>query len=508
MRLDRKKNTIRNTIWGIASRVVSILGPFAIRTIIIYSLGEQYLGLSSLFTSILQVLSLAELGFSSAVAYSMYKPIAENDDKTICQLLNFYKKVYRIVGSIIVLVGVIVLPFLDKFITGDAPNDINIYLLFIMYLFNSSISYFMFAYKSVLLSSYQREDIVSKIQSFLLLIQYVVQVVLLLVWKNYYIYYMVVPVMSISNNIIINYITKKIYPTLEACGEVSKEIVADLKQKVKGVLVSKFCGLTRNAFDNIIISAFLGLSAVAVYGNYYYITSNVASILVIMVTSMRAGIGNSIALESVEKNYNDYNKFSFIYMWISSWCAICILCLIQPFMELWMGKDNLFEFPVVVLLCIYFLWQTMGDITNAYSGGVGLWWENRIRTIVESISNLILNIILGYFLGVFGIVLATVITIFVSSFVWQTVILFKNYFKEYDVKIYFLNYLKYNLVTFFAAGITYYVCSVIDTDLFVEIILKGIICIIIPNIIFVLLYRKNKYMKSSVEFVKRIVKKG
>lgn len=507
MRLERKKNTIRNSIWGIINRIVALLGPFLIRTLIIYKLGTEYLGLSSLFTSILQVLSMAELGFGSAIAYSMYGPIANNDEELICELLNLFRKIYKIVGTVILGVGILFMPVLHLFICEDVPEDINIYYLYLLYLLNASISYFMFAYKSVLFSAFQREDIISKVYSVLLIIQYGAQAVVLMILENYYFYYMLVPVISVINNIIINNLSKKYYPFYYPSGTVPDNILKDVKEKVGGTVVSKFCGLTRNTFDNIIISSFLGLTTVAIYGNYYYILSNIASVLVILVTSMKAGIGNSVALESLEKNYHDYNKFTFMYSLIASWCAICLLCLYQPFMELWVGTKNMFPFCIVVLLCVYFLWQTMGDITNAYSGAVGLWWENRYRTIFESVSNLILNICLGYFWGVFGIVLATVITLFFFNFIWQTKILYDNYFKGYSVFSYICNYIKYILITVLVGGVCLVICHMIDIDLTVNLFVRGVICVIIPGSMFYIIYRRNPLFVESKALVLKLLNK-
>ncbi len=508
MKLEREKNSIRNSVWGILNRLIVILGPFVIRTLIIYLLGTEYLGLSSLFTSILQILSMAELGLGSAIAFCMYKPIAEDNTELICQILSLFRKTYKLIGIVVFGVGMLLMPFLHLFIKNDVPTDINIYILYILYLLNTSVSYFLFAYKNVLFSAFQREDILSKTYSALLIAQFGLQAVILIVSKNYYFYYTIVLIVSICNNLIINFLSKKYYPQYCPRGSVPENIVKDIKEKVAGTVISKFCGLTRNTFDSIIISSFLGLTTVAIYGNYYYILSNIASVLVILVTSMKAGIGNSVALDSLEKNYHDYNKFTFMYSLIASWCAICLLCLYQPFMELWVGEKNMFPFSVVVLLCIYFMWQTMGDITNAYSGAAGLWWENRYRTIFEAISNLILNICLGYFWGVFGIVLATVLTLFFFNFIWQTKILFDNYFKDYQASDYIYTYIKHILVTMFVGAVCYFICQRVKLGLFMNLLIRGIICVIVPGVLFYMIYRKNVFWREAKDMVFNLIKKS
>lgn len=504
MRLERKKNTIRSTIWGTISRVITIIGPFIIRTIIIKYLGQEFLGLSSLFSSILQVLSLAELGFSSAIAYSMYEPIANNDENLICSLLNLFRKVYKFVGIVILVVGLMLMPFLKNLIHGSIPNDINMYLLYILYLANSCVSYFLFSYNGVLFSAFQREDIVNKIYSSLMVIQYILQIVLLMAFKNYYFYYMIVPVISILNNIALYLCARKTYPQYVPNGKVPNYVAINIRQKLYGVIISKFCGLTRNTFDSIIISSLIGLTAVAIYSNYYYILSNISAVIVIIITSMRAGIGNSVAIESESKNHNDFNKFTFMYMWIAGWCSVCLLCLYQPFMKIWTGEKYMFPFSIVVMFVIYFFGLSLGDIVDAYSGAVGLWWENRYRTIGEALTNLFLNILLGYFLGIFGVVLATVVTIYGFNFIWKLMILYKYYFKSYKVRNYICKVLYYILTTIVSGGITYLITMLVSGETVLCLLKKGAICVIIPNIIYFILYRKLSVYLEAREFVTNV----
>ena len=182
--MSRTKNTVRNISAGLINKVVMLLFPFVIRTILIKHLGSDYLGLSSLFTSILQVLNLTELGFSSAIVYSMYKPLAEKDTKTICTLMNFYKKIYRIIGLIIIIFGMLLIPFLPKLIHGSYPETINITILYLIYLFNTGVTYFLFAYKSSLLNADQRNDIINNVNTIVGSVQYIMQIIILIVFKN------------------------------------------------------------------------------------------------------------------------------------------------------------------------------------------------------------------------------------------------------------------------------------------------------------------------------------
>ena len=504
--MERTKNTIRNMIWEALNRIIAILLPFIIRTVLIQKLGIEYLGLNSLFSSVLQILNITELGFSSAIVYSMYKPIANKDTKTVNALMNLYKKIYRIIGLIILVVGLALMPFLDKIISGDVPDNINIITLYLIYLGNTVISYWMFAYKTVLLNVHQRKDIVSKISSILSLLQSALQIIILIFLQNYYIYVLVLPIITILQNILSAVIATKKYPEYVCEGKVSKEAKKDIWNRVSGLMVVKVSTTTRNSLDSIFLSMFLGLNILAMYNNYYTIMNAVIGVMTIITGSMLAGVGNSIAVETPEKNYSDLKKFDFIYMLIAGWCTICLLCLYQPFMKIWMGEQNLLDMFVVILLCLYFYLLKMGDIKSMYLDGAGLWHKIRVKAIFEALSNIVLNYFLGKFFGIYGIVLATIITIFIYSIIYSTKILFKNYFINIKVSDYFLYQFKYFIVTAIVAALTYLICSLINTNDILTLVLRAIICVVVPTVLYFIVYRKTKEFENAKVMVKNMIK--
>lgn len=231
MRIERTKNTIRNIAFGSLSRVINIVLPFISRTAILYMMGTQYLGLSSLFSSILSFLSLTELGVGAAMIYSMYKPIAENDDETICALLNLYKKLYRLIGAVILLLGIALMPFLKLLVPEELPPDIDLYVLYFIYLLNSVLSYWVFAYKNALLQAYQRSDINSKIASIITIVSYTVMLTTLFVTRNYYAYVIWLPIFTILTNVIRLIAVDRCFPELRPKGEVSVELKRSILKK-------------------------------------------------------------------------------------------------------------------------------------------------------------------------------------------------------------------------------------------------------------------------------------
>ena len=373
----RTQNGTRNIIAGLVNRVILLFLPLFVRSVMVATLGSQYLGLSSLFTSILTVLNLSELGFGAALTYSMYKPVAENDMYRICTILGYYKKIYNLISIIVLVAGTAFLPFLPHFIGGEWPREINIYILYYIYLINVVLSYALFAHKRALLIAYQRYDMITNINTMLSIGLYIIQIILLFVTSNYYLYVCILPLSTIIDNLWVAFVTKKMFPNLECKTAISKEDKHAIKQHVKGLGIQKLCSTSRNSFDSIIISMNLGLAATAIYNNYYSIMLAVHMFLYQIPNAIRASVGNSIASENTSKNFKNYSLFNFIYMWISGWCAICLLCLFQPFMQLWMGETNMLSEKTVILYCIYFMEFSLSDMLCLYRDAAGLWWYGK-----------------------------------------------------------------------------------------------------------------------------------
>ena len=478
--MGRTRRAFVNIIWGFIEKMITLICPFIIRTIMIYKLGNEYLGLNGLFTSILQVLSLAELGFGDAIVFSMYKPIIENDNKMLSALLNLYKKVYRIIGMVILCVGLLILPFITKFVKGGYPSEVNIYVLYCIYLFNTVISYFLFAYKESLLKAHQRNDVNSRILSGCNIVMYVLQIIVLLLFSNYYLYIVIMPVTTIVLNCVRSLFVKKMYPQIVCEGHIEKDAVIGLSKRIIGLTLNKLAQVCRNSFDSIIISSFLGLVILARYQNYYYIISALTVMVSIITTAVGAGIGNSIAAETVEKNYSDYKEFLFIYNWIACFCTVCMLCLYQPFIELWVGKSNVLPLSTVILCCIYFYTMKLGDIAAVYRQAAGIWWEDKFRPIVESVVNLAVNIVLVKYIGVDGVLVSTIISIVCINIPWATYVLFKVYFKM-SIKEVFFKYIRYFIETTVLCAVVYGICSRINGNLLVVLVVRTIICIGLVN---------------------------
>lgn len=501
MKLERTKNSVRNAFYGMAYKLVSIMMPFVVRTVFIRTLGVEFLGLNSLFTSILTVLNLTELGFSSAVVFCMYKPIAEDNTEEMNALLAFYKKVYWCIGVIIFAIGIVLIPVLPHLINGSYPDNVNIVVIYLIYLINTVISYFLFAYLESLITAFQRDDIISKINIVITTLMYLVQIVMLVTLKNYYAYILVMPLVTVINNIRTAIIAKRMFPQYKPVGKISDEAKREIKEKISGLVIFKICYVSRNAFDSIFISMFLGLADTAIYNNYYYIMNAVVGITSVFTSSVLAGVGNSVASDSVEKNYSDMNRMNFIYMWIAGWFTACMLCIYQHFMKIWVGADLMYPFSIVVLLCVYFYILKMGDVRYIYEQAKGLWWEYRYRSIAETVGNIFLNYFLGKFWGMHGIIIATIITLFFINYFYGAKVIFKSYFTNQNIVRYFLQNSIYTVAALAACFITY-VATVFIPYTWLGFGARLIICVMVPNIVMFIVLFKTTMFKESYAWAK------
>ena len=504
---SRTKNTSRNILAGLWNRFSTILLSFVNRTIIIYILGAEFSGLNSLFVSVLGVLNIAELGIDTAIVQSMYKPIAEGDKKRICELLTLYKKSYHIVGAVILGVGLSLVPLIPLLISEELPVSVNIYVLYIMYLLNSVISYFLFAYRESLLYAHQRDDISQMFRTNLLIGKNIVQAVVLLIFKQYYAYLAIEIVFTVLTNLWIGKVTQEKYPEYQCVQGYKVKMSDDIKDQLKGLVLGNVCDRARNSLDSIILSAYLGLTVVAIYNNYYYIYSALYGVMLVVCDAMSASIGNSIVTESIEKNYNNLQKFSFLMAWIAGWFSICMLCIYQPFMEIWMGKELMLSDFNMMLFCIYFYAINMNNIRNQYIIGTGIWWKLKYSNIAEAFGNVILNLVLGKLFGITGIIVATIITIFVFNFLWRTVVLFKIYFSGMSLGEFLRNHFYWIICVAVSAVITWKVCNMVHVGAIMQVIINGIICVMVPNVILLILFWRTRQFQNAKLFVLNMIKR-
>lgn len=502
----RTVSTIKNLVWAFIGQGVGLIVSFISRIFFLKILGSEYLGLNGLFTNILTVLSLAELGIGTAIIYSLYKPLSINDEPKIKQLMCFYKKAYTIIGIIILVLGIFITPFL-KYLINDMPNIDYIWLIYILFVINTSVSYF-FSYKRNLIIADQNRYIATIYRYAFYVLLNVVQIFYLIIAKDYFGFLILQIIFTILENVFISIKADKMYPFLKdkKTYKLDKESKKELLKNTKAMMMHKIGSVVVNSTDNIVLSSFVGLTAVGLYSNYYLVIYALTLITDQIYNSVKSSIGNLYAVENSKKSYDIFKKLDFLTFWISCFSTVSLITLYNPFIKFWIGEKYLFSIEIVIVIVINFYLRLMRKSILSFREAAGLFYKDRWKPILESFINLIVSIILAKKMGTIGVFIGTVIS-YITICIWVEVfVLFKYGFKK-SIKIYFYNYFKELFITVILSILTYYVCSFVLVDGFLELVIKGTICLILPNTILFLFYKQTPEFLYFKKLLKKIFKK-
>ncbi len=508
MRIDVKKNAFKGIRSGFLNRGFTIIMQFAYRTLILYFLGTEYLGLDGLFSSIFVFLSIAELGIGEVVVQSMYTSVANDDMDRIGALLNVYNKFLRRVSVIIFAVGMCLLPFIPFFIKGkEYPSTINLTVLYILYLINLCSEYAVLAYKILIFQAIQRTDVINNAMLVTNILKMILQIVAIVVFHNYYLVVVAMITATILKNLIIAYKASRDYADFKI---IPKEIEESDRKKITENLKASFgqrlFGRVVASSDIITISIIMGLTSVAIYQNYVYILNSVMSFLTIVFSSLIAGIGNNLTTKDSQSNHRDFLHITFSYNMVVSWCSVTLLCLFQPFIQLWAGEEMVLPIKTMVILVIYFFLWHIKDTMSLYKDAAGIWIQDRLRPYVCSIINIVLDFILIHFWGLNGVIIATIISDFVISFPWIVIVMKKSFFKE-GLSDYYLSMIDCTVMTIIGCLATYAVCTRITSVSVWGIALRLVICVTVPGIIYLIRYHKSEDFKWLMGMARHMIKK-
>lgn len=506
MKINRKKNAVNGTIFGILLRLIQIIFPFIIRTIFIRTLGVEYLGLNSLFTAILQVLNLAELGVGSALVFSMYRPIVEDDSEKICQLMNLYRLYYRIIGLIVLAIGVALVPFLPRLIKKGVPPDVDLYILYALHLSATVCSYWLFAYRNSLFAAHQRNDIVSIISIATYLCLYGLQVGALLIFRNYYVYLCLSVFAQIAINLLTALVSRRFFPHYRPRGKLPAEERREINRKVRDLFTAKIGSVINNSADSVVISAFLGLELLAIYQNYYYIISAIMAMFKIFFSACTAGIGNSLIVNSEEKNRRLLYNINHIAFMAINFCCACFICLCQPFMQLWIGAKFELDFTFVILFALYLFAEEAPRTLVVFKDAGGIWKHDRFRPLISAGVNIVLNLILTPLIGLYGIIISTIVALLFVAYPWLVVNIDRRLF-PIGIRKYVFRILAYILTIAVSSGASWFLAGLVDPgSLIAALILRLCLAAVISTAVFLLAFSRteeNRYLLRQLSAFKK-----
>ncbi len=504
----RTNNSIKNSITAFVTNMFSCLIAFIAQAFFVRILGAEYLGLNGLFTNILTMLSFFELGIGSAIVYNLYKPIADNDEQKIKSLMFFYKKAYNFIALAVFVVGLAITPFI-KFIVGEITIDINIYLVYILFLL-STVSSYIVVYKRSFIIANQQNYIINLIHMSYLILLNVFQIIIIYFTKNFYLYLVIKILCQLLENIFINIIANKKYPYLKAISSKNRldnKTEKDIYSRVKALILHKVAGVLVNGTDNIIISYFLGIVTVGLYSNYLIITNAVNTIFNQVITSATASVGNLLIEDDYKKRFDIFKKMRFVNFWISTFTSVSILVIIQPFISIWLGSEYLIAFGVVCVIVFNFFQKMQRNTYATFKDSAGIWKEDKFVPLVEASLNIIFSILCLKIFGLAGVFLGTIISGLALWCYSYPKFVYKNLFKRS-----YMNYAKETLgyiSIFILIAVSTYSFSTLFVveNLLLQLVINTSICILIPNFILLILFWKNDNMIYFKELFFKILNK-
>lgn len=491
MEKSRTANSIRNSIVGIFAQLSIILLNFISRKIFIICLNVEYLGLNGLFSNILSILSLAELGVGGAIVYSMYEPLSANDQNKLKGLMNLYARLYRIIGIVIGCVGVCLVPVLP-YLIKEQPSVNHLEIIYLLFLINTVVSYF-FAYKRSIISADQKEYLISKYRVIFNLIKSVFQIIGIIFFRNFFVYLVIQIIFTIFENVFISVKANKLYPFLRTNTKVrlEKDETKKIFNNTGALMIYKIANVFLGGIDNLIVSSMLGVFMVALYSNYTLVIGSIQGILTIITGALEASVGNFMATEEDKRKEELLDALVFMHYFLYGFSSVCLFTLMNPFIELLFGSE--FVLPLYttgIIVMSFYVWGLMAPFWT-FRTTMGLFVQGKWRPVISGILNLVLSIVLATELKLFGIILATVLSRMLTNWWFDPYIIYAKGLKKSPICFY-IKWIKYALVIIVQVCITMAISYLLGEINFAKFILLTLITIVVSISVFLLMFGKSR----------------
>lgn len=499
----RTKNTFINLLVNLGGQGVGLFVGMVARVFFVRLLSAEYLGLSNLFTNIISMFSLVELGVGSAMTFSLYQPLAEQDVEKIKSLMMLYRKLYRLIGSVMLILGFCGIPFYRYFMKEVPPID-HLDLIYLLFVWNTAISYF-YSYKRSLIITDQKRYIATLFRYSFYIVLNVVQIIVLYFTRNYYLFVGLQILFTWLENFFVSKRADKMYPYLkEKCiRPLTKDEFALIKRDIGAMIFHKIGGLTVNSTDNIIISKFLGLMVSGLYANYALIIQALKTVTAQFFQSLTASVGNLKVSEDEQYVLDVFYKILFISFWIFSFVAISLGILINPFVEIWLGPSYCFNGFVAAVLAANFFFYAVRQAVLTFRDATGTYYYDRYKPLFEAIINLVASVWLVIHWGVAGVFIGTLLGFIFTGFWVEPLILYKHIFHR-SLKEYFKKYFVFLGVTSISAVCTVFVGSLVPGNDVFSFFAKVIICVTIPNGVFWIFFHRSTEFRYFIMLAKKL----
>ena len=500
--MSRIENSTKNMYTGLTYQILVVVFRFLTRTVFIKCLGPEYLGINGLFSNILMFLSLVDLGIGASLVYSLYKPIAEGNKNKQRVIVQYLHKTYVSIGLCIILFGFLLMPFLKFFVKSEV-NFVNLNLVFLIYIIQTASTYLVFPSRIEFLSANQQRYVYNKIANKMVIISNLSQILILVLFKNFYIYLITIILFNIIQACWIEYKTVKMYPYIKEKTKetLSKEEKKSLYKDYGSLMLSRINYIVLNATDNIIISKYLGLVVVGLYSNYLLITNSVVNLLSTFFDSVTAAIGNIHAKEEKEKDYFMFKLTNIITIVFFGIFAVGVFNLANSFIKIWLGEKYILSRTFVMIISINLYVEGLRKFLSTYRSTYGLFRQAKFLPLFGAIMNIFISVFLVKRIGIFGVLLGTLISNLITFMWFDPYIIYKKVFKKNVIEYYAKNILFFIFFCLNALVIEK-ICVLLPLTGILGFIVKGVICVSIPLLICVISLNNTQYGKYFKAVIK------
>lgn len=496
--MSRTRNTIKNTASGFLIKILTLVLHFASRTIFVLYLGNEFLSINGLLSSVFSFLNITELGIGAALVFAMYNPIAKDDKEKVKQYVAYYKKIYSYLGLAVIGIGIVLLPFVNWLVPSDSTT-VNVYLAYALFVANSACSYFFYVARGGFLSAMQQEYKLTLSNCIAQISTVTLQIIVLVLWDNFYLYLAVPIVVLVTQRTANGMMIGKWHPYIKEkpVGKLSKEEIKPIFKNTYGLAIAKISAIMNNAVDNIVITAVIGLSTVGPYSNYVLIMNMISGFASIGFMAVRPSVGNLHASSTVKHKLEIFHDLRLLSFWVYGICGVCYVCLVQQFIPIWIGDSYLMPLSLVIMVALNFVVIGLNSAVSIFREGCGLYYHGRYRPIFTALLNIALSILFGKLCGSTGIIAATTLSILLTTIWYDAYIVYRYVFNARPIR-YLLKY-SFDILLIITIGlISYLLCSLIYNDNIIGLILRLFICLFTFNALFWLTFSKNaSYKKFS-----------
>lgn len=501
---SRSENTARNISAGAVRQVVTLLLAFAVRTVFVRRLGADYTGVNGLYSNILAMLSLAELGVGNVLVYSLYDPLHRGAKDEIQHLLGYYRRIYHLIALVVALLGVAVIPFLPLVLSSELPME-RLTVYYILYLANSVASYLVI-YKTTLIQADQKSYLQNLVSAVALILQYLAQITCLLLWGSYLGYLLIQIACTIAQNIVLSRLTDKMYPFLqEKRNHEPLHHKQELNDNIRSMFLYKLATVLINNTDNILISVMLGTVFVGYYSNYASLITYVTSFVSIVITGMSASLGNLNAEQNPEKSYAMFRNLLVLFGGITGFCVAAYGTIVQDFIPIWVGEEYLMDGKTVVAVLFTFYLGNIVAPVWMYRETLGLFRQMKYVMFATALLNILLSVFLGHFFGVAGIIGATGLARLGTIFWYEPKVLFQRIFQR-NVSAYFKEQGLLLLLNAAVMVLSLTLCEKMGHTL-LWIVMKGITCAAVTVLVYTLALGRTGEYRWMLEKGRNLMRK-